>query len=295
MKNELKSGRGWLVAGWLTLGAGLVSMAQTSPPHHGAQRPPNTGAPGAQVPADALQLFKDAGFHDESVAVDGVSKGVAGSLKELPKRLDGSLSSLRWNVPPGVIVVFYEDAAGKGETFSLWGQGQAESLGKWDFSDKASRWAWFNTGGEGVPDHLVGAPLNPPHGVEALATSLPENTIVFFKDKNFHGTEAEASSINAPPQGQLQGLPATLPDSVTSMRWHLGPGIVVMLFQDASGAKQQFAIWGKGQVADLDHWDFNDKVSRWAWFDIGLAMPRTGTVPPPANPHAAPGAGTAQP
>ena len=76
------------------------------------------------------------------------------------------------------------------------------------------------------------------------------------------------------PMGQLQNLPAELKDSMSSLQWNVPPGVVVVFYQDAGGLKQQAAIWGIGQFRNIDTWDFNDKVSRWAWYQLGSAEKR---------------------
>jgi hypothetical protein len=63
------------------------------------------------------------------------------------------------------------------------------------------------------------------------------------------------------------------------MRWNLPEGVIVMFYQDANGKKQQVAVWGQAQLADLDAWDFNDKASRWSWAYIG--SPTRSRVTPP--------------
>ena len=57
-----------------------------------------------------------------------------------------SLTSMKWNLPAGVVVTLYEDADGKKDRVSIWGSGQIDSLDVWDFNDKVSRWSWAYVG-----------------------------------------------------------------------------------------------------------------------------------------------------
>jgi hypothetical protein len=74
-------------------------------------------------------------------------------------------------------------------------------------------------------------------------------------------------------------VPKKMGDSLTSLRWNLPEGVIIMLYQDAGGKKQQVAIWGEGELADLDLWDFNDKISRWSWAYVGAPAGNSPRVP----------------
>lgn len=248
------------------------------------ERPPGTVVivESAKVAADSILLFRDRGFQDEAVLTSITATQAAGQAHDLPAGMEDSLSSLRWNLPAGVLVVLYEDDGAKGEQLALWGSGQIEALSEFDFNDKASQWAWYYVGGGHKPSEVVirGTALPVGAVVVAAGTPVTQSTLQLFKSKNF-----EANTVTLNPLSQaantLHRLPEDLPDSLTSMRWNLPPGVVVMFYQDADGGKQQVPIWGNGQVADLDIWDFNDKASRWAWYYIGSPEVEVlGYVPP---------------
>jgi hypothetical protein len=257
-------------------------------------RPQGTEDVTAAITEDTIQFYKDADYKDAVTQLDGVTKSnKGGQALDLQQGLEDSLTAMRWNLPPGVVVVLYEDDGGKGEQFAIWGKGQTPSIAKFDFDNKASQWAWFYVGGVTNPaPHLRSAQSSSPLGAEHASGEVADNSLQLFKSKDFAANEAMVSNVTSQPAGKLNTLPQDLPDSLTSLRWNLPPGVVVVFYQDSSGLKQQAAIWGNGQIADIDVWDFNDKVSRWAWYNVaGTTTPSTTpppsrppTTPPPSNP-----------
>jgi hypothetical protein len=116
-------------------------------------------------------------------------------------------------------------------------------------------------------------------------------------DKNFRDDMQQVSPVTGQTPNARHELPANMRDKLTSMRWNLPDGVLVMLYQDANGKKQQIGLWGQGQVKDLDLFDFNDKASRWSWAYVGTAptmAPKSPnrTMPPdrspPSNPRPSP-------
>jgi hypothetical protein len=95
-------------------------------------------------------------------------------------------------------------------------------------------------------------------------------------DKEFRDDLKQISQVTHMAPGERHELPSPMRDSLTSLRWNLPPGVVVTLYQDAAGRNQSVALWGQGEVRDLDVWDFNDKASRWSWTYVGA---------PTAKPH----------
>lgn len=206
------------------------------------------------------------GVESELTAVN--TTFTAGAMNEIPSGIKDGLTSVRWNLAPGVVVVFYEDGAGKGEQLVIWGKGEAAEVSIWDFNDKASRWAWYDVGG-GVGTSRSEAARMPPNGSKLLDTALARDTIQMFKNKDFKGDLHQVSPLSAQTAGGLHDIPSNIDDSLTSIRWDLPEGVVVTLYEDADGKRDRVSVWGKGQLADLDLWDFNDKVSRWSWAYVG--------------------------
>jgi hypothetical protein len=238
----------------------------------------------SELASGTVEMFKDDNFDDTSAASTGIASGTAaGALTDLPKDLGDSMTSVRWNLPPGVVVVFYEDGTGKGEQLVLWGKGQYSDLQKLDFSDKASRWAWYDIGGSRDASRNSKSQI-PPRASEPNSATVSDNAMQFYVDRNFRDDMKQVSSVTGTAAGELQELPSPMRDSLTSMRWNLPEGVIVMLYQDADAGKQQMAIWGQGEMKDLDILDFNDKASRWSWAYVGAPMTEKPAVPPSSSP-----------
>jgi hypothetical protein len=111
----------------------------------------------------------------------------------------------------------------------------------------------------------------PPYA-QKLTGTLGENTILICADKDFAGEQARIDNLPKTHQaGTLNEFPTNFDNGATSLQWNIPRGTLVVLFDDASGAGMQLALWGKGQIGDLDAIEFNDAASRWAWYDIGGA------------------------
>jgi len=256
-------------------GSAVGFQSATAPPLDASRghiaAPPGSETLTAALELNTVQLFEADDFAGANATLR-VSDAAPqpGGLLELPNGLNDSLTSLRWNLAPGVIVAFYEDGSGKGEQLIIWGKGQSPDVSHWDFNDKATRWALYNVGASGASNAAGG--VRAPNGSQPLATVVPDNTLQFFVDKDFRNDMTQVAPISENP-GELHRIPSSQADSLTSLRWNLPEGVIVMLYQDAGGSKQQVAVWGQGQLADLDAWDFNDKASRWSWAYVGGPKP----------------------
>lgn len=202
----------------------------------------------------------------------------AGTINEIASDFNNKMTSARWNLDPGVVVIFYSDASGKGDQLVLWGKGQFGDLSKCDFNNKASRWAWYDIGG-GKSESAAGSVL--PHGAQPIAGTLAENTIQLFEGDNFKEEMQQISPITTAKACEPQPVPGKN-NSATSLKWNLPEGVIVLLGRDAD-SKKQIAIWGQGQVTDLGDWDFNNAISRYTWGHIG--SPMGGMRPNPNNPN----------
>jgi hypothetical protein len=108
-------------------------------------------------------------------------------------------------------------------------------------------------------------------------TNLPEGTIELFKDRNFKEDMSTIPFVRGQQMGVIQQLPADAADDISSLRWNLPRGIVVLLHENADGTGRQLPIWGIGQY-EMVPWSFNDKVSRWSWHDVGRPATTTTTT-----------------
>ncbi len=256
------------------LAAAAASAALAGPPAGDARQGYVPAPPGSETltaPMDpvSIHMFADSGFAGTKAMLSGVDTTIPpGYLNELPKGLPDAMSSLRWNLPRGVVVVLYENSDARGEQLILWGTGEVADLKKWEFNDKASRWAWFDVGGAAPTAQSEAARLIP-FGAEPLGAAVTDNTLQLFKDDKFMGDMQQVTPVTSVPAGQLQKVPGNLDDKLTSVRWTLPEGVVVIFYEDADGEKARVAIWGKAQLTSLARWDFNDKISRWSWTYVG--------------------------
>jgi hypothetical protein len=238
-----------------------------------AAHPIGASPTSAAIAENTIQLFKDTEFRDDLDPINNVMSMTPGGVHDLPDDMEDSVSSLRWNLAPGIVAVLYEDDGAKGEQLALWGKGEMDRLSQWNFNDKPSSWAWYYAGGApNVTTVLERAAVVCPTGTVVIAREVPvmtPGTLNLYRNDDFDGQHEVIADVMAQPHGQLHRLPSGLNDDVSSMRWNLPPGVVVTFYQDAQGEKQQAAIWGNGQVSDVNEWDFNDKISRWAWHYIG--------------------------
>lgn len=123
----------------VSLSAEPISSATRAP------RPLQTSAAVAQASPNSVALFKDSDCRKDLAAFD-ITAYDSNTYHKLPKDCADEISSLRWNLPPGVVVTFYENgvsADNKGMNYSVFGDGELESLDKAELNDKLSCWAWY--------------------------------------------------------------------------------------------------------------------------------------------------------
>ena len=182
-------------------------------------------------------------------------------------KMRDSMSSLKWNLPAGVVVVLYEDKDGKGEQFVIWGSGERSSVGSFD--NKLNRWAWFYVGGaEPTPDY---SRIARPWGAEDTdERKLHENSMVLFRKETFRpdGEGEPVMRITDKAPARLHLLPKDLKKKVKSLKWNLEPGVMVMFYGKDDMKGKQFVIWGHGEIPRVETWDLG-KAAGWAWFYVG--------------------------
>ena len=234
-----------------------------------AARPPRTQDVSG-FPENTIYLWWDAGFGGKKHQIHPVTRMPVGRPRNFPdqhflQNIRDDMSSLQWNLPPGVVVVFYEDSADEGEQFVIWGKGQIRELLSRDFNDKVSRWAWYYVGGA---DDLAASQVTIPVGANGFSSPL-QDSLQLWKHTDYRGKIGPVTSVTGYGPGEYHRLPEGLGDDVSSVRWDLPPGVVVVLYQHAKGTGRHVAVWSRGEFPRLSRWDINDKVSSWAWFFVG--------------------------
>lgn len=252
-----------LIAGlFVALVTVLAGCADTETPNVAggrALRPFGAEELTAPQPANSIYFFKDRDFRGDVARIENVASMPMAQAVKIGDNWD-QMSSLRWRLPEGTVVVLYEDAEGKGNQMALWGEGEINSVAPWEFNDKLSRWAWFPVDGTQV----TGISERPLHSNPT--GNLPDGTIEFYQDRDFKG-ELQTVVVGQQATGVRHPMGFTA-DRVSSLRWNLPPGQVVILYEDAGGYGGQVPIWGKGQFDAVSRFDFDNKASRWAWFDV---------------------------
>lgn len=223
-------------------------------------RPIATEGLATPLASNTIYLFEDRDFKGDVVRLENVTSRAQGAMQELSD--DDSVTSVRWNLPPGAVVLFTQHEDGKGDRVVVWGQGQVNSVSPWNFNDKISGWAWYDLGGLSSAEQ---APL-PPGATPT--TNLPEGTIELYDDRDLKGDMHTIPFVRTERMGMLQEMELDAADDVSSLRWNLPRGVVAILHENADGTGRQLPIWGKGQY-DMVPWSFNDKVSRWSWYEVG--------------------------
>lgn len=223
-------------------------------------RPQATEGLATPLVNDTIYLFEDRNFKGDVSRLENVTGKPQGQVYGISD--DDSVTSVRWNLPPGAVVLFTQHEDGKGDRVAVWGTGQVNSVSTWNFNDKVSGWAWYDVGGLRSADAIALPPGAAP------TTNLPEGTIELFEDRNFKEDMTTIPFVRGQQMGAMQQLPADATDDISSLRWNLPRGVVVILHENADGTGRQLPIWGMGQY-DMVPWSFNDKVSRWSWYEVG--------------------------
>ena len=72
--------------------------------------------------------------------LEHVTDSAPNAYHEMPK--GGGTSSLKWNLPEGVVVTFSSTKEGVGPNLAIWGKGQFDTVAHWQMNDKMKYYAW---------------------------------------------------------------------------------------------------------------------------------------------------------
>ncbi len=235
------------------------------------ERPGGTAPLATSIPENSVYLFDDADFHGTVTQLQAVTTTPNEVIRDFGR--DRRMTSARWNLPPGVVVVLYERLDGTGDQLALWGRGEFNSVLKWKMNDKLSNWAWYNVGSTAQPASTETAPLSARPAGARPTMPLPVGTIEMYNDRDFKGTLTTLGPVGSMPQATFHPV-AQANDQMTSLRWNLPPGTIVVLYEDVGGMGRQLALWGSGEFASVIPQNFNDIVSTWAWYDVSMGYQR---------------------
>ena len=115
------------VIAWAIVAAlgGMVTLPPK--PHRGyTPRPPGSEPLMRPMPDDAFRLFEDRGLSGASDLKRRVTAFKPHRPHPLASYIKDGMTSLRWNLPEGVVVVFYDHSIARGRQYVIWGSGQAD-------------------------------------------------------------------------------------------------------------------------------------------------------------------------
>ena len=92
------------------------------------------------------------------------------------------------------------------------------------------------------------------------------NSVTLFKDNSFGGQSWTITNVTGHPGGVWHKIPAGLHDEVTSLRWNLPHGVIVLMSNHDNGTGRLFPVWGNWANANISGWEVNDLLSAWAWY-----------------------------
>jgi hypothetical protein len=219
---------------------------------------------------NTFRVYRDAEFQGKDQVIHPVTSEWSSRLHVLDKKLRDKVSSVEWNLPRGVVVVFYDHTNGTGRQLAVWGSGRRGSLEDADFKKRAAAWAWaYVDGWEEAPSEIRRGFSARPLMTTQSKDRIAENTLELHKDFGARDKGKDLlriESVTDKPQGVPQPITGPLDNKVTSLRWNLPPGIVVVLYDKADGTGQRMPLWGDGEMSKLRAID--NRTSAWAWYDL---------------------------
>jgi len=247
----------------IAVGFAVTSAAD---PGDGERRIPPIKATPLVPLENTMWLYKDSKFRGNETWMHIDPQAMAPHKSHrLKSGIHDDLSSLRWNLADGIVVVLYQDSDGEGNQIAVWGRGQFDSLG--GFNDKATSWSWFRIGEK--ESEALDDPLRATEPTQTVAVG----TVRLFLDSKMRKEKGSLSRITrAYEAGKIYELDKDIRGRLSSVRWNLPGGVVVVFYESTKGKGRQFAIWGRGEYSSLKIWDFGDQAKAWAWFPVGSPL-----------------------
>jgi hypothetical protein len=256
----------WLPVVALAYVVGCAAKPEETISNGVSLRPPGASEVMGSLPQNSIYMFRDRDFKGDVTRIENITSQPPGLTESVGSRAD-QMTSLRWDLPAGVVVIFYESPDGTGDQFPIWGRGQIDSVSKWSFNDKVSRWAWYSVGGRSSSSASLERGMIPPHMARPI-TNIPKDTMELYTDRDLKGTLKTFSPITGQSQLEYHSV-GLINDQITSLRWNVPEGVLVVFYDNVDGTGRQFTIWNKGEVPTVSPWNFNDRASSFAWYRLG--------------------------
>lgn len=89
-----------------------------------------------------IRVFEHDNFNGGSFNINP-SAVPQGQYVKVPDGSNDKISSVQFNLPPGIIVIFFEHDKYRGRQLVVFGRGASQKLGDNGINDKITGWAWF--------------------------------------------------------------------------------------------------------------------------------------------------------
>src|SRR5436190_19167576 len=106
---------------------------------------PHMTRPTTSIPRDTMELYTDRDLKGTLKAFSPVTGQSQLEYKGVGN-VNDQTTSMRWNLPEGVLVVFYDNIDGTGRQLAIWNKGEHATVSPWNMNDKISSFAWYRLG-----------------------------------------------------------------------------------------------------------------------------------------------------
>jgi len=222
-----------------------------------------------RLPLNTVVIFEDEHFGGRYEVID--ISGRPNDWNLIGRTLSNRMSSVKWNLAPGVIVTFAryvpDDPRQEndlGQTYTIFGSGADATTHDNAFGDTARVWRYRQTGTRG----REGA----------------TNTVTLYSGEGFTGRQV---TIDVSPSraGVLRTIPSDLLRRANSLQWNLERGVVVELYAGEFGQDHSYTMIGFGQDSELRPDKFNSAAQTYAIYRLPVSgQDDEGDREPPGRP-----------
>jgi len=253
----------------LALGAACIAAPSFEPSPGDAsagysERPVGTLAAAQTVPGDTIQFFRNKNFEGDMTQISEVTGKPPWGDHDFESKAK-HFSSLRWNLPRGVIVSLFTRQNNSGKSLAIWGSGEIAELSKWKMNDELSGWAWNGVGGVAAPSQRIKDGRSERPKYAKTTDGVADGSIQCFKSRDAKGDMTPIENITDRPANAMHEMPK----GTSSLKWKLEPGVVVVFSEEGSAVGPNLAIWGDGLFDNVSLWEMNDKLRYWSWHYLG--------------------------
>jgi len=229
-----------------------------------SERPIGTQTSAATVPDNSMVFFRNKDFRDKISDVTDVTAKESWRHHSFDTQAK-HFSSLRWNLPRGVLVTLFSGNNCDGMSLSIWGAGEVANLSDWKLNDELAGWSWNYVGGVADASKTLRDAQSPRPKFVKETQGVEDDSLLVYRKANLKGDATTITQLTTQPANAFQELPK----GTSSMKWKLPEGVVVTFSEKADGRSPGVAVWGSGQIDSFAVWQMNDKLRYWSWQWIG--------------------------